>query len=559
MFSAVNFIYYQFKSEKQEFKIDFETTEISIFDIKRKIVERRNMNKFPEKFELLFYDQDMTLINKDSKDDNIKIQPHTKLFVKRVPYYMLSQTFKEVIYDIKDKDEFNTVNSRAQGQSEEAIFSTADKESFEFLIRYLCKGKEQPLFNKEAIKSFFTCKHCYKSKIISNTYLENYADILMCCCGESLCEKCIEPLKLNKGASSSEVQQKDFDEIFHINTSNSYINHNFDISNIVTKCKVCEKENAAFVLNKSMIELRNKLFYILNNSNLFVDVRAKIGKSDLDTPSALYLNFKYDTTHYDNLFKISRFFIIKSSNVENILTSQMHNEWATTVSNQKKINEAFQSKDYIILVFSANKSRSFQGFAVMTSFVSDKIASYWTNENGVNLGGCFSVQWLVTCELPFQKVSNIINPLNNESVIKSRDTTELTKEIGVQICQMCLEKELEEISNQNRPKHFNIESGLMKVFEDIKKNKDKWMQKQGIHKPQIPIGVSPPVFNSFPNSFANQNVGGRYPQGQAYGAQPSFARQGQDQMGRPQQMPTPTGPLNPNFQQRYRERSRDRI
>ena len=50
MFSEVNFIYFQFRSEKQEYKINFETTEISLFDIKRKIIERRNMTKFPEKF-----------------------------------------------------------------------------------------------------------------------------------------------------------------------------------------------------------------------------------------------------------------------------------------------------------------------------------------------------------------------------------------------------------------------------------------------------------------------------------------------------------------------------
>ena len=212
---------------------------------------------------------------------------------------------------------------------------------------------------------------------------------------------------------------------------------------------------------------------------------------------------------FDNLFDQSRFFIIKSSNVENIKTSQMHNEWATTFSNQKRVNEAFQGKEFIILIFSANKSRSYQGFAVMSSYVSDKIASFWNNENGVKLGGCFSVQWLVTCELSFQKVTNLTNSLNNENVIKSRDTTELDKVVGRQLCQMCIEKEAEEVSTTNRGYHYNIEFGLPKLYEEIKKNKDKNDNKNNRQALGFPQANNINLSNSLPgmmpgNAFSPQ-------------------------------------------------------
>ena len=64
-----NTIYYKFKSEKKKYSINYDTTEISIADIKNEIVKRRNMEKVPEKFELIFYDENMSEI----KDHNLSI------------------------------------------------------------------------------------------------------------------------------------------------------------------------------------------------------------------------------------------------------------------------------------------------------------------------------------------------------------------------------------------------------------------------------------------------------------------------------------------------------
>ena len=52
-----NTIYYRFKSEKKKYSINFDTTEISIGDIKKEIIKRRNMEKVPERFELIFYNE----------------------------------------------------------------------------------------------------------------------------------------------------------------------------------------------------------------------------------------------------------------------------------------------------------------------------------------------------------------------------------------------------------------------------------------------------------------------------------------------------------------------
>jgi hypothetical protein len=172
------------------------------------------------------------------------------------------------------------------------------------------------------------------------------------------------------------------------------------------------------------------------------------------------------------LFENARFFIIKSSNKENVDLSQKYSEWATTVTNQKKLNEAFQNNN-VILIFSVNKSGNFQGYAIMTSFISDKVSNIWQNESSVKLGGSFAVQWLCMCEMPFSKLKNLVNPLNNnEYVIKSRDTQEITKEIGITIGKYCLDQEkFESTYKTGRPLFHDVEF-INKISEEIKKNRE---------------------------------------------------------------------------------------
>ncbi len=85
--------------------------------------------------------------------------------------------------------------------------------------------------------------------------------------------------------------------------------------------------------------------------------------------------------HHNKLFDNARFFIIKCANMDNIDISLQMGEWATTQANQRKLIEAYQQGD-VILIFSVNKSGGFQGYAIMTSFISDTKSPHWNNDSG---------------------------------------------------------------------------------------------------------------------------------------------------------------------------------
>jgi hypothetical protein len=127
----------------------------------------------------------------------------------------------------------------------------------------------------------------------------------------------------------------------------------------------------------------------------------------------------------------------------------------------------------VILIFSVNKSANFQGYTIMTSYISDKVSNFWQNESSIKLGGSFAVQWLCQCDFHFSFVRNISNPLNNnESIIKSRDTQELPKDLGIYICNLLYEKEKTEIAQ--RPGKIQIfdDPLILKIQEEIKKNRE---------------------------------------------------------------------------------------
>ena len=109
----------------------------------------------------------------------------------------------------------------------------------------------------------------------------------------------------------------------------------------------------------------------------------------------------------------------------------------------------------------------------MTSFISDKVSNVWQNESSVKLGGSFAVQWICMCEMPFSKLKNLVNPLNNnEYVIKSRDTQEITKDIGMTLCKMCLDQEKFESAYKTGRPIFQESEFISKITEEIKRNRE---------------------------------------------------------------------------------------
>nr|XP_033502301.1 3'-5' RNA helicase YTHDC2 isoform X1 [Epinephelus lanceolatus] len=126
-----------------------------------------------------------------------------------------------------------------------------------------------------------------------------------------------------------------------------------------------------------------------------------------------------------------RYFIMKSSNVRNIDISQQKGIWSTTPSNENKLTKAFMENNLIILIFSVQGSGHFQGYARMTSAVSQESCQDW---GFMGLGGVFSVEWIHKESLPFHCTQHILNPWNdNKKVQISRDGQELEPQAGSQL------------------------------------------------------------------------------------------------------------------------------
>ncbi|MEQ2303440.1 hypothetical protein AMECASPLE_016937 [Ameca splendens] len=126
-----------------------------------------------------------------------------------------------------------------------------------------------------------------------------------------------------------------------------------------------------------------------------------------------------------------RYFIMKSNSIRNIEISQQKGIWSTTPSNETKLTQAFLGNSFIILIFSVQGSGHFQGYARMTSIVSQDSCQDW---GFMGLGGVFNVEWIHKESLPFPCTQHILNPWNdNKRVQVSRDGQELEQQAGSQL------------------------------------------------------------------------------------------------------------------------------
>ncbi|KAF4379345.1 hypothetical protein F8388_013563 [Cannabis sativa] len=136
---------------------------------------------------------------------------------------------------------------------------------------------------------------------------------------------------------------------------------------------------------------------------------------------------------------ISRYFIVKSCNRENLELSVQQGVWATQRSNEAKLNEAFDSAENVILIFSVNRTRHFQGCAKMMSRIGGSVSGgNWKYAHGTaHYGRNFAVKWLKLCELSFHKTRHLRNPYNENLPVKiSRDCQELEPSIGEQLASL---------------------------------------------------------------------------------------------------------------------------
>ncbi|KAL8950217.1 MAG: hypothetical protein Q9222_003746 [Ikaeria aurantiellina] len=72
---------------------------------------------------------------------------------------------------------------------------------------------------------------------------------------------------------------------------------------------------------------------------------------------------------------LDKFFIMKSLTVEDMELSVRNNIWATQAHNEEALNKAFETTENVYLIFSANKSGEYFGYARMASPISEEVAA----------------------------------------------------------------------------------------------------------------------------------------------------------------------------------------
>ncbi|GJP82677.1 hypothetical protein CLOP_g12929 [Closterium sp. NIES-67] len=120
----------------------------------------------------------------------------------------------------------------------------------------------------------------------------------------------------------------------------------------------------------------------------------------------------------------TRYFIVKSNNLENLELSAQRGMWATHRNNEGKLNEAYESCDSVILIFSVNETRHFQGCALMMSRIGAVVGGGpWKYAQRMgSYGQNFRIRWLKLCELSFNKTRHLRNQYNDNQPSRSAAT-----------------------------------------------------------------------------------------------------------------------------------------
>ncbi|KAI8577004.1 hypothetical protein K450DRAFT_253927 [Umbelopsis ramanniana AG] len=180
-----------------------------------------------------------------------------------------------------------------------------------------------------------------------------------------------------------------------------------------------------------------------------------------------------------------RYFILKSLTADDLDISVERGVWATQPHNEASLNRAFKTSSAVYLIFSANKSGEFYGYARMLQpIVSNPPSSpstqvQWTpvaieedeEEGGApdhvnpppepveedagnekRWGNAFKVQWIKVQRLPFSQTRHLRNSWNNNREVKvSRDGTELETAVGEMLLQGFHWAEQQQLYQQQPP------------------------------------------------------------------------------------------------------------
>lgn len=167
----------------------------------------------------------------------------------------------------------------------------------------------------------------------------------------------------------------------------------------------------------------------------------KLGDMSLELLGKSAADFKaaYGTSTIPGLPKPEngscKYYVVRSFTVENIQISFAKGIWATTKGNAARLWQDLKKVDHVIILFSANDSRHFQGYGKMIAPPDPNLCpGAWGAVPGA-LSANFKVHWIKAANLPFGSTDHIPNPLNeNLPLRKSRDGQELPREIGETLC-----------------------------------------------------------------------------------------------------------------------------
>ncbi|KAI8994278.1 YT521-B-like domain-containing protein, partial [Gaertneriomyces semiglobifer] len=127
----------------------------------------------------------------------------------------------------------------------------------------------------------------------------------------------------------------------------------------------------------------------------------------------------------------ARYFILKSLTRDDLEIATARGWWATQAKNEAILDKAFKSTRDVYLIFSANKSGEFYGYA---RCVSSPLCSLF--DKYATLGTPFKIKWITIQPLPFSRVKYLRNAWNANKPIKvSRDGIEVETSIGKRLLQ----------------------------------------------------------------------------------------------------------------------------
>ncbi|XP_028403643.1 YTH domain-containing protein 1-like isoform X2 [Dendronephthya gigantea] len=177
---------------------------------------------------------------------------------------------------------------------------------------------------------------------------------------------------------------------------------------------------------------------------------------------------KVEKPNIDEFLLDARFFIMKSSNHENVSLSKAKGVWSTPYANEKRINISLKKYQNVILIFSIKESGKFQGFArVLDEAEYGGRPVPWVLPPGLSakaLGGVFKVEWLNRKDLPFAKCSHLRNPYNDNKDVKiCRDGQEVEPNIGRLLCKLFPDDENVNLGSKRRSnretEHKRVDQG----------------------------------------------------------------------------------------------------